>query len=357
MPILPVILWTDALVFALLGCVAAFVWLTVSREHLRAPWRKVARSTSGMVAATVLACFVAVGLLDCLHYRKALLPEPGKAEQRWSPEVLSALDALAAPLRQRQERTFSAPFAVHGHSKESITRPDGTMAREYPRLTHGGAHLQDPARERGADIAAGASRGAAAAALAWVMLASLLTGVVAAARGSSFAAVSGAAWRGELDVPLRAVLLTAAVILLVAGPLIVLSGRYHVFGTDKVGQDVLYLTLKSIRTGLVIGTVTTLVMLPFALALGLMAGYFKGWVDDIIQYLYTTLSSIPGVLLIAAAVLMMQVYMDARPETFDSVTRRADFRRVYLCVILGVTSWTGLCRLLRGETLKLRELE
>ncbi|MFN8751793.1 MAG: ABC transporter permease, partial [Betaproteobacteria bacterium] len=158
MPILPVILWTDALVFALLGCVAAFVWLTVSREHLRAPWRKVARSTSGMVAATVLACFVAVGLLDCLHYRKALLPEPGKAEQRWSPEVLSALDALAAPLRQRQERTFSAPFAVHGHSKESITRPDGTMAREYPRLKHGGAHLQDPARERGADIAAGASR-------------------------------------------------------------------------------------------------------------------------------------------------------------------------------------------------------
>lgn len=357
MPILPVILWTDALVFALLGCVAAFVWLTVSREHLRAPWRKVARSTSGMVAATVLACFVAVGLLDCLHYRKALLPEPGKAEQRWSPEVLSALDALAAPLRQRQERTFSAPFAVHGHSKESITRPDGTMAREYPRLKHGGAHLQDPARERGADIAAGASRGAAAAALAWVMLASLLTGVVAAARGSSFAAVSGAAWRGELDVPLRAVLLTAAVILLVAGPLIVLSGRYHVFGTDKVGQDVLYLTLKSIRTGLVIGTVTTLVMLPFALALGLMAGYFKGWVDDIIQYLYTTLSSIPGVLLIAAAVLMMQVYMDARPETFDSVARRADFRLLFLCVILGVTSWTGLCRLLRGETLKLRELE
>jgi peptide/nickel transport system permease protein len=98
-------------------------------------------------------------------------------------------------------------------------------------------------------------------------------------------------------------------------------------------------------------------MLPFALALGLMAGYFRGWVDDLIQYLYTTLSSIPGVLLIAAAVLMMQVYMDTRPETFDSVTRRADFRLLFLCVILGITSWTGLCRLLRGEALKLRELE
>jgi ABC-type dipeptide/oligopeptide/nickel transport system permease subunit len=79
------------------------------------------------------------------------------------------------------------------------------------------------------------------------------------------------------------------------------------FGTDKVGQDVLYLTLKSIRTGLVIGTITTLVMLPFAVALGIAAGYLGGWVDDVIQYLYTTLNSIPGVLLIAAAVLMVQV--------------------------------------------------
>jgi len=98
-------------------------------------------------------------------------------------------------------------------------------------------------------------------------------------------------------------------------------------------------------------------MLPFALALGIMAGYFKGWVDDLIQYLYTTLSSIPGVLLIAAAVLMMQVYMDTHAETFDSITRRADFRLLFLCVILGVTSWMGLCRLLRGESLKLREMD
>ena len=47
---------------------------------------------------------------------------------------------------------------------------------------------------------------------------------------------------------------------------------YHVLGTDKVGQDVLYQALKSIRTGLVIGTLTTLVMLPFALLLGIIGG-------------------------------------------------------------------------------------
>jgi peptide/nickel transport system permease protein len=77
----------------------------------------------------------------------------------------------------------------------------------------------------------------------------------------------------------------------------------------------------------------------------------------VIQYLYTTLSSIPGVLLIAAAVLMMQVYIETRPELFDTIAARADLRLLFLCIILGVTSWTGLCRLLRGETLKLREME
>jgi peptide/nickel transport system permease protein len=69
------------------------------------------------------------------------------------------------------------------------------------------------------------------------------------------------------------------------------------------------------------------------------------------------LSSIPDVLLIAAAVLMMQVFMDTHPQLFPTITERADFRLLFLCIILGVTSWTSLCRLLRGEALKLRELE
>ena len=80
-------------------------------------------------------------------------------------------------------------------------------------------------------------------------------------------------------------------------------------------------------------------------------------VDDVIQYIYTVLSSIPGVLLIAAAVLMMQVTIEKHAEWFSSSVERADLRLLFLCLILGVTSWTSLCRLLRGETLKLRELE
>lgn len=121
----------------------------------------------------------------------------------------------------------------------------------------------------------------------------------------------------------------------------------HPLGTDKVGGDVLYSALKSIRTGLIIGTLTTFMMLPFAIFFGLCAGYFRGWIDDLIQYIYTTLSSVPSVLLIAAMILSLQF----------KIEQNADLRLLVLCGALGVTSWTTLCRLIRAETLKLREAE
>ena len=136
-----------------------------------------------------------------------------------------------------------------------------------------------------------------------------------------------------------------------------LAGGYHVLGTDKVGQDVLYLSLKSIRTGVIIGGASLLVALPLALLLGTAAGFFGGRVDDLVQYLYATLNAIPGVLLIAAAVLTLDVYMEQHLSAFAGVQQRADLRLTALCLILGATGWIGLCRLLRGESLKLRELE
>lgn len=132
---------------------------------------------------------------------------------------------------------------------------------------------------------------------------------------------------------------------------------YHLLGTNKIGNDILYISLKSIRTGILIGSLTTLIMLPFALFLGAMAGYFGGLVDDIIQYIYTTLSSIPGVLLVAAAVLSLQIYISNHADLFTTLDARADLRLIALCAILGITSWTSLCRVLRAETLKIRELE
>jgi peptide/nickel transport system permease protein len=54
---------------------------------------------------------------------------------------------------------------------------------------------------------------------------------------------------------------------------------------------------------------------------------------------------------------MVQVYIDTHPELYKTTAERADLRLLCLCIILGVMTWTGLCRLLRGETLKLKGLE
>ena len=106
-----------------------------------------------------------------------------------------------------------------------------------------------------------------------------------------------------------------------------------------------------------IGTLTTLLALPFALIFGIISGYFGGWIDDLIQFIYTSLSSIPGVLLIAAAALMLEIYMAKHSDIYMSVVARADLRLLALCMIIGITSWTTLCRYVRAETLKLREME
>ena len=356
MPFDPVILWTDALIYLLVVAVLGAFLYVRRREHLRQPWRRVARSTPGMVGLVVLAFFVAFGLLDSLHYRARLDGAAG-GEARYAVEVTSALDALLTPLRTRREKTYSAPLAYRLYSRETIELPDGRQVREYPRLQHGGAHLTAPRQQWAVDVSRRAAAGAALGFVVWVAAATLLCAGVAARRQTSINRVWSALTRGELDLPWRAILITLAAILVLMGTAAALAAKYHVLGTSKVGQDVLYQALKSIRTALVIGTLTTLVMLPFAILLGIAAGYFKGWADDVIQYVYTTLNSIPGVLLIAAAVLMMQVYVDTHPQLFPTGAERADLRLLFLCIILGVTSWTGLCRLLRGETLKIRELE
>jgi peptide/nickel transport system permease protein len=352
----PVILWTDALVFLLVAVVLVFVLYARSKEHLRAPWRDVIRSRMAVASLVVLSAYTVTGLLDSLHFRKALPRTGAEQEIQYSGEVLSLLDALLGPMRTQVEKTYSAPFATRLYTKEALTTAAGDQVRVYPRLEYGGAHLADPG-DRGADIVARLFN-AAWQTLAATLAVGLSLGLVLARRRRlPLAAMLRRLSRGATAIPWRTALAALLLVGLVVALIANLGGAYHVLGTDKVGQDVLYQTIKSVRTGLVIGTLTTLVMLPFAVVLGMMAGYFRGWVDDVIQYLYTTLNSIPGVLLIAAAVLMMEVYMANHPELFETMAERADLRLLFLCLILGITSWTGLCRLLRGETLKLRELD
>jgi peptide/nickel transport system permease protein len=331
---MPVVLATDLLLWLLVAAGVAYFLYCRRRPHLAAPWRRVLQSRAALASLVVLAAFALVGLLDSLHFRPRI---DGGA---YSNEVLSVLDLALTHVRTHREKTYSAPFATRLFAKEQIETPDGKTVRDYPRLRYGGRDLKDEA-DRPADIARRAGAGLAVA----MLLA--LPAFLALRRGA----------RRRPEIPWSTAGGTVAVLLAIAVPIFALSFQYHVFGTDKVGQDVLYQSLKSIRTALVIGTLSTLTMLPFGIGFGIVAGYFRGWVDDAIQYVYTTLNSIPAVLLIAAAVLMMQVYIDTHAESFPTAAHRADFRLLMLCLILGLTSWTGLTRLLRGESLKLSSLD
>ncbi|MGR9052197.1 MAG: ABC transporter permease, partial [Gammaproteobacteria bacterium] len=332
-----VVLWTDALIYLLLlALLAAGIYLG-KKPQMRRPLRKIGRNKTGMVSLTLLAFFLSIGLLDSVHF---------ESDQGHSHEIVSLLDYWAEPIRSHDEKTYSAPFSSYLYSKEFMTLEDGTKQWGYPRLQHGGAHLRDPENERAADVATKALVGFAKGAGLCLFALALLWSLNKELRRRLFD-----------DPSLPAVLWVVSAIVSVGYMLIDLSLYYHVFGTDKVGEDVFYQTVKSIRTGLVIGTLTTMIMLPLAIVFGILAGFFRGWVDDVIQYFYTTLNSIPSVLLIAASILTVQVYIANHPEDFTSVTVRADMRLLFLCLILGVTNWTGLCRLLRAETLKLREME
>jgi peptide/nickel transport system permease protein len=349
-----VVLWTDALLYLLLALVLSVIWQARRLEYLRASWREVKRSRLGMASAVILGFYAAIALLDSMHFHPRL--DAGNTDDRYSPAVLSVFDVMLTPLREHQEETYSAPFATHSFMMKVADMPDGVPQREYPRLRYGGLHLVDVS-QRAADVLRLCITATVQALALWLAVAALAVALLARLQSQDLRTVLRTAVRGDTETPWRVVLVTLLVLTWMTLLAVHLGTKYHVVGTDKVGQDVLYQVLKSIRTGLLIGTLTTLVMLPLAIMFGIMAGYFRGMIDDAVQYVYTTFDSIPDVLLIAAAVLILQVYMANHAESFTSVEQRSDVRFLFLCIILGLTRWTGLCRLLRGEALKMRELD
>ncbi len=129
----------------------------------------------------------------------------------------------------------------------------------------------------------------------------------------------------------------------------------NILGTDQVGKISFTLLKRGADRHYYWGLYNP-TTLPFALFFGLTAGYFRGKIDDAVQYVYTTLSSIPSVLLIIAAVLSFQTFLSQHSELFfDRRTRRSaivnvmrDFRD---------HSWTTLCRLVRAEAIKLSAMD
>jgi len=339
------LLWTDMLVWGLLSVLILLGWGASRSPQVRQQWHTVFRSSIAMASAVILSFYLLFTLLDSVHLRFAVEAIEGKSEQVHYTEMATLLDLIFAHNIEGVERTYSAPFAQHEYTKSMVVDENGVTKQEYLPLKHV-SNSDESLKTSLISIMIG---------LAISMLLVFLHMLWRSKNG--FRETFRQTVQGRSTLPWRTAYMTMTLLITLFIWFYMLSFDYHVLGTDKVGGDVLYQSLKSIRTGVLIGILTTLIMLPVAILLGVSAGLFGGWVDDAIQYLYITLSSIPGVLLIAAGVLSMQIMMNNNPGWFESTLERSDIRLLFLILILGITSWTGLCRLLRAETLKISQME
>lgn len=112
-----------------------------------------------------------------------------------------------------------------------------------------------------------------------------------------------------------------------------------IFGTDLFGRSVLDKVIHGTQIAMSVGLVTSLIAIPIGVILGALAGYFGGWVDDVITWFYTTFSSIPNIMLLISITMILGKGIFA----------------VYIA--LGATGWGSLCRLIRGEVMKHKERE
>jgi ABC-type dipeptide/oligopeptide/nickel transport system permease subunit len=106
-------------------------------------------------------------------------------------------------------------------------------------------------------------------------------------------------------------------------------------GTDIFGRSMLLKALHGSYTALFIGVMSSVISIPIGMLLGAIAGYFGGWIDELITWLYTTVSNIPEILLLVA------ISFAIGSKGIIAVT-----------IALGTTTWVSLARLIRGEVIK-----
>tara|TARA_B100001971_G_scaffold215193_1_gene259989 strand:+ start:76671 stop:77579 length:909 start_codon:yes stop_codon:yes gene_type:complete len=123
------------------------------------------------------------------------------------------------------------------------------------------------------------------------------------------------------------------------GPSYAAPGADYWFGTDIFGRDVLSKVIHGSQVAMSVGLISSLIAIPIGVTLGALAGYFGGWVDEVIVWFYTTFSSIPQIMLLMSIALILGKGINT----------------VYIA--LGLTSWVGLCRLIRGEVMKHKNRE
>jgi peptide/nickel transport system permease protein len=135
--------------------------------------------------------------------------------------------------------------------------------------------------------------------------------------------------------------------------------RSHIFGTDYLGRDVAWRALGGTATAIKVGASASLISAFIGVILGVIAGYYGGKVDQIIVWIYSTFASMPTLLFILAFALLVKEGFLYPPlaESVDiaATLLNADPGMLALYLGIGLTGWVTLCRVVRGETMKLRE--
>lgn len=124
-------------------------------------------------------------------------------------------------------------------------------------------------------------------------------------------------------------------------------------GTDEFGRSVMEKTILGAKLSMTVGFMANIIAIPLGMFIGAVAGYYGGWLDDIIVWFYTTLAAIPGLIRVIAISFAFQGVV-----LFEGTAMEMDFSGVTSIVLaLSVSGWIGTCRLVRAETMKLRELD
>ena len=126
------------------------------------------------------------------------------------------------------------------------------------------------------------------------------------------------------------------------------SPRFYL-GTDWAGKSILYKTLLGVKVSLTVGFMANIIAIPLGVILGALAGFYGKWIDTLIVWMFSTLASIPGIMLLIA---LRYAFQEAPPVLGMDLGGVAG-----VCIALGVVSWIGTCRLVRAEVMKIRELD
>ena len=148
-----VLLWSDVLIFMLVIALVSFFYTLRNDPQLSERWRQVFGNRLGMISFVIMACYIAIALLDSVHFRYALDPVEGQASDivSYDNRVHSLLDVGMGNMGELHERTYSAPFALISFEKQNMKDANGNDIRDFPPLLHAGKHLTQPS-DRGQDI-------------------------------------------------------------------------------------------------------------------------------------------------------------------------------------------------------------